>query len=111
MVQGDLVLARRYLVDALLVLWNSGYYWLLHQPLPYVTVLFRKQQAFHRAVEVLACIDQHLIFWRNNDPLIRNLREELESQMDSQSFTAAWEKGQERELKAFFPELLADLTN
>jgi predicted ATPase/DNA-binding CsgD family transcriptional regulator len=108
-VQGDLVLARRYLADALLILWNTGYYWLLHWPLPYITLLYVKQQAIHRAVEVLACIDPNLIFWRNNDPLIRNLREELESQLDPQSFAAAWKRGQEREFKAFVRELLAEL--
>lgn len=110
-IQGDLVLARHYLYEALLILWNTGYYWLLHQPLPYVTLLYTKQQAFQRAAEVLACIDLHLIFWWQNDPLVRNLRAELESQLDSHSFAAAWKRGQERELKALVRELLAELTD
>ena len=109
-VQGDLVSARHYLVDALWILWHTGRYWLLHWPLPYVTLLFVKQQAYHKAAEVLACVDPNLIFWRNCDPLIQNLREELESHLDSKSFAAAWKQGQERDLKAFALELLAELT-
>jgi predicted ATPase/DNA-binding CsgD family transcriptional regulator len=108
-VQGDLVLARHYLYEALFILWNTGHYWLLAQPLPYVTLLFLKQQAFHRAVEVLACVDPRLIFWRDNDPLIHNLRAELEAQLDAESFAAAWKRGQARDLKAFVLELLAEL--
>lgn len=110
-VQGDLVLARHYLSAALLILWQTGYYWLLHQPLPYVALLYLKQQTFHRAVEVLACVDPNLIFWRNNDPLIRNLRDELASRLDEKSFVTAWKRGQERDLKALALELLAELTD
>ena len=101
--------ARTHMEQALKIFWDGGYNWIAPVPLVYIAQISADQNDLDRAVEVLAAIDKYSVTFDQTDQTALSLREELEARLESDRFTAAWVRGQRRELSALVAELLAEL--
>jgi hypothetical protein len=111
LLQHDYASARLNLGKGLQIYWDAGYKWLAAFPMVYIAQFFADQSQVERAIEVRAAIDKQLIVFEETDKVARQLRDQLESQVEPERFAAAWAQGEKRGLNAVVAELLSENIN
>jgi tetratricopeptide (TPR) repeat protein len=105
---GDIMLARRYLREALRIVSDTGYLWFSAFPRAVASQMLAEQNDASRAVEILGAIEKYLTPFHQADQVARNLRDELASKLPAHEFADAWAHGQGRELGDLIQELVLE---
>jgi tetratricopeptide (TPR) repeat protein len=103
--------SRVHLLKALQVLWAAYKSLKLALPLVHIARLFADQNEVDKAVEILAILDKHSLRFGDTDEMALALHDEFETKLGPERFTAAWVRGEKRELSAMVTELLAELAD
>ncbi len=101
--------ARRYLRKGLEVCWAAYKRRMWPVPMVVIARLFAEQNETDKAVEVLAVVHKHPISHPGTDEIMLPLLDSLKTKLEPERFSAAWRRGEGRELSAVVTELLAEL--
>jgi len=106
--------AKGYLLDSLRILWDAGYTRFAGSNLVRVAQLYVHDNNLERATEILSIISgdgRNLAFYHHltQENIYDNLLAECRSQLESELYDMAWERGRKLERGVLIRELLIDL--
>ena len=96
--------ARLKFGKSLRTYWDAGYQWAIPVLIAYIAQNIANENEPDRAVELLATIYQQTY----NDLLVQELRNQLETKLESDRFASAWARGERRTLSEIVTRLLSE---